>query len=102
MIWGSFSGFGKSSIAFIGTRLNSNGYQQVLQEHLLPYLKKFPSANHIFMQDNAAIHASRSTANWLKENNVKTLQWLSRSPDITPIENIWGIIVRDLCRLSSI
>lgn len=96
MIWGAFSAFGKSKIAFIRTRLDSRGYQQVLQEHLLPFMQKFPSVNHIFMQDNAAIHASRSIAEWLNSNNVATIPWPSKSPDINPIENVWGILVRDI------
>nr|CAD2203391.1 unnamed protein product [Meloidogyne enterolobii] len=96
MIWGSFSAFGKSSIAFIGTRLDSIGYQKVLQEHLIPFMNKYPSANQIFMQDNAAIHASRSTANWLASKNIRVLEWPARSPDLNPIENLWCIIVRDI------
>jgi len=96
MIWGAFSAYGKSSIAFIGTRLDSRGYQKILQDHLLPFMQKFPSVNHTFMQDNASIHASRSTSEWLRENKVETLPWPARSPDINPIENVWGLIVRDI------
>ena len=96
MIWGAFSAFGKSSIAFINTRLDSRGYQLILQSHLIPYMRRFPSANLTFMQDNASIHASRSTAEWLQANNVPTIAWPAKSPDINPIENVWGIIVRDI------
>ena len=59
-------------------------------------MRQFPSVNLTFTQDNASIHASRSTAEWLQANNVPTIAWLAKSPDINPIENVWGIIVRDI------
>lgn len=32
--------------------------------------------------------------NWVEENNVTTLPWPSKSPDLNPIENIWGYLVK--------
>ena len=34
----------------------------------------------------------------VKKNNVDVLPWPSRSPDLNPIENLWGAIVRDIYR----
>lgn len=96
MIWAAFSAFGKSSLAFIDKRINSAGYQQILESHLLPYFRRFRSANLTFMHDNASVHASASTKKWLNDNKIPLLDWPSRSPDINPIENLWGQIVRDV------
>uniref|UniRef100_A0A1I7XQ65 G protein-coupled receptor n=1 Tax=Heterorhabditis bacteriophora TaxID=37862 RepID=A0A1I7XQ65_HETBA len=41
-----------------------------------------------FHQDNATIHATRSTETWLEENDVATLNWPSSSPDLSPMENL--------------
>lgn len=45
--------FEKTTLAYIGKRINSARYQQILEEHLLPYIKRFCEANLILMQDNA-------------------------------------------------
>lgn len=63
MIWASFSANGNSTLSFVEKRINSIGYQSILQKHLLPFLKSFRAANHTFMQDDASVHASTSTKN---------------------------------------
>ena len=75
-------------------------YKDVVQKTLLPEGKKLFSANGqsawIFQQDNDPTH--RGGHKWAKEwmersgCNIKTLEWPPNSPDISPIENIWGIV----------
>jgi transposase len=39
--------------------------------------------------DNDLKHTSKVVAKWLKDNQVKVLEWLLQSPDLNPIENVW-------------
>ncbi len=40
-------------------------------------------------QDNNPKHTRHSTKEWLKENKVHVLEWLSQSPDLNPIQMLW-------------
>ena len=45
-----------------------------------------------FHQDDGPAHTARYTSSWpnFKEENI--VAWLSYSPDLNPIENLWTII----------
>ena len=46
-------------------------------------------------QDNCAIHTARVVKNWFAQHRIEVLQWPPYSPDLNPIENIWGRIVKN-------
>lgn len=45
----------------------------------------------LFQQDNWRPHITRWTMDCFQEADVNVLPWLSRSPDLNPIERVWGI-----------
>ena len=89
MVWVGVSSRGITELAL---KMKSSEYQTIVENFLLP---KFQNGDEL-VQDNAPIHASMSTRDWLKSNNVPLIQWPSNSPDLNSIENQWGHISRQL------
>ena len=46
------------------------------------------STNWWFQDDNASCHQAKKVQEWMKQEQVKRLNWPAQSPDFNPIENL--------------
>ena len=93
LIWGCFSTKGVGKISVMDGKMNAQKYKQILQENLMPSVESLElTSENIFQQDIDPKHTDKSTKKWLSENNVNVLQWLTQSPDLNPIDDLWRFL----------
>ncbi len=72
-------------------------YQEILEHFMLPSADKLcGDADFIFQQDLAPAHTAKGTKSWFNDHGVTVLDWPANSPDLNPIENLWGIVKRKM------
>ncbi|GFW50191.1 transposable element Tcb2 transposase [Trichonephila clavipes] len=92
-VWGAISWDTRSSLVVLQGTLTARRYvDDILKPIVLPMLSSHPGA--IYQQDNARPHTARLSQQCLQGYDV--LPWPTRSPDLSPIENVWDALGRQL------
>lgn len=97
MVFGLITYTGILKIWRVNGRQTGDHYLALLRDDVLPYLDSvFGGKNYVFQQDGARIHTCKKVLKFLKDENVEILPWPARSPDLSPIENIWKAMADDV------
>jgi hypothetical protein len=96
-VWGWISAQGSGVLTDIIGRNNAEVYLHIMENIMLPSVNAvFPQNNFIYQHDNCPIYTARIISNWMEQQGIRVLPWLSRSPDLNPIENVWGLMTRKM------
>ena len=88
-VWAGISKIGPTSIHIGADRVYADEYIEILENYLLPFLRRWPYHSHRFIQINTSVHSSRTVTTFLSEQGVTWWPIPPESPDLNPIENLW-------------
>ncbi|GFX11416.1 transposable element Tcb1 transposase [Trichonephila clavipes] len=95
MVWGGVGYHSRTPLVRIAGTLNSQRYiSEVLEPVVLPYLQGLATA--IFQQDNARPHVAHIFQRFFVNHQIELLPWPARSPDLSPIGNMWSMVAQRL------
>ncbi len=99
MVWGIFSWYTLDPLVPIEHRFNATAYLSIVADHVHPFMTTmYTSSDGYFQQDNAPCHKAQIISDWFLEhdNEFTLLKLPPQSPDLSPIEQLWDVVEREI------
>ena len=89
-VWAGISKNGATHIVMFSGIMNATKYGDILSASLVPFIhEKYPNG-HRLVQDNDPKHTSKYIQNFVQKNIINWWRSPAESPDLNPIELVWG------------
>jgi hypothetical protein len=106
MVWGAIGLNFKSKLIIVHGNENSEKYIAIIKEsRVIEELNELHGAfNYYFQEDAAPCHTSAQTRQYMRNICSLLSDWPPNSPDMSPIEMIWGIMKKiiNICGITTI
>lgn len=90
MIWGAFSYYGFTDLEIIDNgKIDSEVYCEILNKHIPNLMARNPNNQSLLLQENATVHTSIRTSQFINSNGILTIHHPRLSPDLNLIEKVW-------------
>ena len=99
-VWDAWSSMGTFPLIVFNQNLTGHLYSKILEWGLLAQADALHAGDWVLLQDNDPKHTSKVVKSWMEENMPgKLMDWPIQSPDMNPIENLFGWMKGRLNRL---
>ncbi|KAK2943605.1 putative Transposable element Tc1 transposase [Blattamonas nauphoetae] len=94
--WCTMAAGGPGSFHVLNGTLDSARYLNVVRRHVQRDGIRLCGEHFIFQQDNHSAHTADEVLDYMERKGIQTLNWPANSPDLSPIENMFACLKRNV------